>query len=43
MTFTIPTWVFWLLGAVGGVAALGLMGLGVLLIVTFWNWKGPYK
>jgi hypothetical protein len=41
MSITIPTW---LLYAIGGVAALGVLllaALGVLFIVALWNWR-PY-
>lgn len=32
MTITIPDWVFWILGGIGGLVALGLMIFGVLAI-----------
>lgn len=39
MTFTIPTWLLWLLAVPVGIAALILIGLGVMFIVFFWNFK----
>ena len=39
VAFTIPVWLLWTVGIVGGLAILGLAALGLYFIVAFWNWR----
>jgi hypothetical protein len=42
MTLTIPDWLLYALGIVGGIGLLGLAALGVLFIAMFHNYR-PWR
>jgi len=39
VAFTIPTWLLWTLGIIGGIIVVGLAILGVLFIIFLWNFR----
>ncbi len=39
MTIVIPTWIFWILGGIGAIVALGLIYLGIMFIILFKDFK----
>lgn len=38
IAFAIPIWLLWVLGILGGICALGLIVLGIVLLSFVFNW-----